>query len=83
MAILRVREAFTVLSTGDHYEAGRLVDDSDPNIKGRERHFEPVEAAASRRSSVEQATAEPGERRSLPPQKAAPRKRAAKKEEKS
>ena len=67
MAVLRVREPFSfdepngvqrVMRTGD------LVDASDPLIKGKEHLFEPVE------TTVERATAAPGERRSLPKRRA-------------
>jgi len=46
------------------YNPGRLVDDADPVIKGREGYFEPVEVAVARFAGVEQTTAAPGERRS-------------------
>jgi hypothetical protein len=48
-----------VISTGD------LIDDSDPVVKDYPRHFEDVETYVSGRdgSQVEQATAEPGEKR--------------------
>ncbi len=50
-----------VISTGD------LIDDSDPVVKGYPQHFEDVETYVSDRSDsqVEQATAEPGEKRSF------------------
>lgn len=57
---------------------GDLVDSSDPLYKGREAKFESVETAVQGRSAtVEQATAAPGEKRSVskPPVK----KSAAKK----
>lgn len=65
--ILRVTRAFSVLSdpNGHVYTPGELVDSSHPHVKGREDCFETVEAHVSARSSVEQATAEPGEKRSL------------------
>jgi hypothetical protein len=48
---------------------GTLIDGRDPNFKGKEQFFEPVELAADRpglrRSAVEDATAEPNARRSL------------------
>ena len=60
------------------YTAGMLVDASDPAVKGREALFEDVEThmadkAARQAPRVEQATAEPGERRSV----ARPAKKAA------
>ena len=64
--ILRVTKAFSVLSdpNGHVYTPGELVDSSHPHVKGREDCFETVEAHVSARSAtVEQATAEPGERR--------------------
>jgi hypothetical protein len=54
--------------------AGDLVGDKDPVLKGREDLFEPVEEYLDRRSNIEQATAAPGERRSV----AVPKKRAVK-----
>jgi len=67
MAILRVIQAFSVLSdpTGHVYTPGELVDSDHPHVKvGGPGKFETVEAHVQRRSGVEQATAEPGERRS-------------------
>lgn len=79
MPILRVKEAFSVLSdpNGRVYTPGVLVNADDPIVKGREVYFEPVEVAASRHAPVEQATAAPGERRSVT------KKAAAKKSAKS
>ncbi|WP_435215907.1 hypothetical protein [Streptomyces sp. bgisy034] len=55
---------------------GTLVPDDDPVIKGREHLFEDVDAFMQRKTPrVEEATAEPGARRSL----SLPRKQAAKK----
>lgn len=64
--ILRVTKAFSVLSdpSGHVYTPGELVDSNHPHVKGREGHFETVEAHVSARSGVEQATAVPGEKRS-------------------
>ncbi len=64
MALLTVTESFADFSSGrpEVYNPGRLVDENDPVVKGREAHFEPAEAAASR-VRVESATAAPGERR--------------------
>ncbi|MER7212459.1 hypothetical protein ACFYY8_33615 [Streptosporangium sp. NPDC001559] len=45
---------------------GHLVEDGDPLLVGREHLFEPVETHLARREpAVEQATAAPGERRSI------------------
>ncbi|QRZ05896.1 hypothetical protein [Mycolicibacterium austroafricanum] len=45
---------------------GDLFDKTDPCVKGREHLFEPVEVNAERRrSTVEDASAAPGEKRSL------------------
>jgi len=66
MAILRVIQAFSVLSdpTGHVYTPGELVDSEHPHVKvGGPGKFETVEAHVQRRSVVEQATAEPGRRR--------------------
>ena len=64
------------------YTVGMLVDASDPVIKGREGLFEDVDThmadkAARQAPRVEQATAEPGEKRSVAPRPAA-KKAAAK-----
>ena len=73
MAYLHCIAAFVDFRDGavEMYNPGRLVNDSNPVVKGRESYFEPVEVAAARHAGVEQATAEPGEKRS--------RSRAAKK----
>jgi hypothetical protein len=66
--ILRVTKAFSVLSDPDGhvYTPGELVDAAHPHVKGREDCFETVEAHVSARSAnVEQATAAPGEKRSV------------------
>lgn len=78
--ILRVTKAFSVLSDPDGhvYTPGELVDAGHPHVKGRENHFETVEAhvtARTRPGGVEQATAAPGEKRDVTPAK----KTAAKK----
>lgn len=65
MALLTVTEPFAVFDSNGFptvYNPGRLVDDSDPVVKGREAHFESADAAAAR-ARVESATAAPGERR--------------------
>lgn len=61
---------------------GALVPDNDPVLKGRENLFEDVEEFLKRKApSVEDATSEPGARRSLtrPKKQTAARKPAAKK----
>lgn len=66
--ILRVTKAFSVLSdpNGHVYTPGELVDADHPHVKGRESHFETVEAHVSARSAgVESATSAPGEKRSV------------------
>lgn len=73
--ILRVTKAFSVLSdpNGHVYTPGELVDANHPHVKGREDHFETVEAHVSARAGrggVEQATAAPGEKRSVSKPKA-------------
>lgn len=82
MGILRVREAFSFLGdpSGYVYTPGQLVDTDARLWDGRlvvkvagPGKFETVEAHVSARSGVEQATAEPGEKRT--------RSRAAKKAE--
>jgi hypothetical protein len=57
--------------------AGALFEDSDPVLKGRDDLFENVEEYIERMKAPEQATAAPGERRSL----SSARKRAVKKDE--
>lgn len=73
--ILRVTKAFSVLSdpNGHVYTPGELVDSKHPHVKGREDHFETVEAHVTARSGVESASADPGSKRtrSLPLKKSA------------
>jgi hypothetical protein len=66
MATLRVKEPFAVDVKGAPrvLTAGQLVDSTDPVVKGREHLFEAIEAYMVR-SSPEQATAAPGEKRSV------------------
>lgn len=83
MAVLRCTAAYAVMVNGvprvvAHDE---LVDSNDPIVKGREQHFETVDQHMQRRrrdrtdtAPVEQATAAPGEKRSV----GRPRKAAAK-----
>jgi len=74
MAIKRCKAAFAVSVSGvpRMVTVGQLVDASDPVIKGREHLFEDVETHVSEKAArqapkVEQATAEPGEKRSVAP----------------
>lgn len=84
MATLRVKSAFACSYHGveEVFAVDRLVDSSDPVVKGREHLFETVEVTASRQSGVEAATAAPGEKRSLnlAPEKKVLKKTQAKKE---
>ncbi|NUL09073.1 hypothetical protein [Streptomyces lunaelactis] len=84
MAIKRCKAPFAVSVAGTPriFTAGQLVDAADPAIKGREHLFEDVETfmsdqAARQAPKVEQATAGPGEKRSVAPRPAA-KKAAAK-----
>ena len=66
MAVLRAKTSFSVGNpdrTKHFVGEGTLVDSRDPIVKGREELFEPVEASV--RSFIEQATANPGEARSV------------------
>ena len=72
MAVFRAVESFAF--TGRNgvprvITVGTLMADSDPDFKGKAHLFEPVEIAAARpgrrMAGVEDATAEPGARRSL------------------
>lgn len=68
MGTLRCKEAFAVTDSDGAalvFAPGDLVDSKNKWVKGRENHFEKVEAAAERQSRVEQATAAPGEQRSV------------------
>jgi len=64
MAIVRAKTAFSV---GTRFvRPGDLIDTDDPIYPKREALFEAVEDAVERhRANVEQATAEPGEKRSV------------------
>lgn len=83
MTIKRCKAAFaaSVNGTPHMFKVGQLVDGDDPVIKGREGLFEDVETYVSDRSAsrVEQATADPGEKRSVG--RAAAKKAAAKRPE--
>lgn len=67
MATLRCKEPFSCDINGvpRTIAAGALVDSADPIVVGREALFESVDAFVSRQARVEEATAEPGEKRSL------------------
>lgn len=69
--VKRVTEPFAVWRDGmpATYTAGMLVDDKDPILKTHKHLFEDVSAAVKSRPSrgVEQATADPGEPRSITP----------------
>jgi len=68
VAIKRVKEPFAALVRGAprSYTTGQLVDGADPVVKGREHLFEDVEVhVEAKAATVEQATAEPGERRAV------------------
>lgn len=86
MAIKRCKSSFAVHVGGSPrvVVAGTLVDADDPIVRGHEALFEDVETymsdKADRAARVEQATAAPGERRSVLPAAAA-KKAAAKKPE--
>lgn len=70
MAVYRAREAFAFTDKQGVprvVTAGHLMSDDDPNFKGKEKLFEPVEVAAARAAGVEEATAEPGALRSIIP----------------
>lgn len=85
MAIKRCKASFSVSVRGVPrvVTVGSLVDADDPVVRGREHLFEDVETHMSDRApQTEEATAAPGERRSLLPgrttKKTAARKPAAK-----
>lgn len=67
MAILRCTESFTADVDGVPrvVGSGDLLDSSDPVVAGRESLFEPLESFMDRRPGVEQATAAPGEVRTV------------------
>ncbi|RSS59789.1 hypothetical protein [Streptomyces sp. WAC01280] len=69
MAIKRCKAAFAANINGSPhmFTVGQLVADDHPVIKGREALFEDAETYVSDRtaSRVEQATAAPGEKRSV------------------
>jgi hypothetical protein len=73
MAVLRCTTPFAVQegAVPRVLRAGDLVDEKDPAVKGRENLFESVE------TTVERATAAPGERRSL----STPKTRRSRKDE--
>lgn len=75
MALYSANQAFTFTSKNGVPRVitkGVLMDDSDPDFKGRESLFERVEVTAERpakqasgRGGVEDASAEPNEKRSI------------------
>lgn len=67
MAIKRCRASFAASVRGVPrvMAVGTLVSEDDPILKGREHLFEDAEVHVQERARVEQATAEPGRRRSL------------------
>lgn len=67
MAILRCTSPFATWINGVPRVVANdeLVDSSDPVVKGREGNFVPVEQSVAHRSTVEQATAAPGEARTV------------------
>jgi hypothetical protein len=69
MGIKRCKESFAIFVNGAPrmLTAGSLVDDADQVVADYPNNFEDVESFVSSRSapSVEQATAEPGEKRSF------------------
>lgn len=66
MAVLRCTTPFATAGPVPRVvSGGELVDSADPVVKGREENFEPVEAFMARRAGVEQATAAPGEKRTV------------------
>lgn len=76
MAVFRAKEGFSYDDRDGVPRIvvpGTLMSDSDPGFKGREGLFEPVEAhlaadsARRRGKAVEDASAEPGVRRSASP----------------
>ncbi|MFD3333518.1 hypothetical protein ACFWV1_12860 [Streptomyces sp. NPDC058700] len=80
MAIKRAKSSFVAYIDGAPrlVNAGDLIDDSDPVVTGREALFGSIEDhVAGKARPVEQATAEPGEKRSVgrPPTKRPPAKR--------
>lgn len=73
MAVLRVKAPFAIQDAAgavQMYPAGRLVDEKDPVVKGREALFEAVEATAARQAGTEVASAEPGAKRTRSTSKA-------------
>ncbi|AMS03166.1 head-tail connector protein [Gordonia phage Herod] len=87
MTVLRAREAFACSDahgTPRVVRPGDLFDSTDPLVTGRETLFEPVEVATQRSeavvaggSSVESATAAPGEKRSVSPKVTTPEPKTA------
>ncbi|MDQ0842404.1 hypothetical protein [Streptomyces sp. V1I6] len=87
MAIKRAKASFVAYIGGAPrlVNAGDLIDDSDPVVAGREDLFGSIEDHMARPGrTVEQATSEPGERRSVgrPAKRVAPSKPPSKPEAK-
>jgi hypothetical protein len=87
MAIKRAKASFVAYIGGAPrlVNAGDLIDESDPVVAGREDLFGSIEDHMARPGrTVEQATSEPGERRSVgrPTKRAAPSKPVPKPEAK-
>jgi hypothetical protein len=87
MAIKRAKSSFVAYIGGAPrlVNAGDLIDESDPVVAGREDLFGSIEDhVASSGRTVEQATSEPGERRSVgrPVKRTAPSKPVPKPEAK-
>ncbi len=71
-AVYRVREPFTVPGPNGApriVQAGKLLSPDDPLVKSHRKLLDPVNELVADRQSVEQATAAPGERRSVTPAK--------------
>ncbi|CAL9665061.1 hypothetical protein SUDANB145_07119 (plasmid) [Streptomyces sp. enrichment culture] len=66
---LRSKRSFAAYGPGGPrvVKAGQIVADDDPVVKGREDAFESVDAHLARRPRTEQATAGPGEVRTVAP----------------
>lgn len=83
MATLRCKDAFATKINGAPrvVAAGELVDADDPVVRGREVFFEPLDTFMSRRGrQVEQATAAPGEARTVTTAKRTPSRKSAEKD---
>lgn len=81
MAIKRCRESFAYFAGGAPHviHAGELFNDDDPVVTKHPTSFEDVDAHVSNRAAVEQATAAPGEKRSVAPAPGSSRSRKTRK----